>query len=206
MRARVSIIIFVFLFSTQFPTCKKNKQRIVRPPELNDFVFGGSRKENNGVLIQQGWNLLRENKNSVEFVWPVEIPEELKRQSLDAKSSVIDQIILLFENEQLNIVRIIHRDTAKNMNRYVANLNMDYDLTQPSWSATPTDESTATGNRITQEMDLYETEDFIFKIFRTSFHVVEKDMQGGLNDKIECLIFARQQNPGISLEGLREKL
>ena len=41
-------------------------------------------------------------------------------------------------------------------------------------------------------------------VYRTSFTMSEKDLQGGVTDELECMVFSREENQGISVEDLKQ--
>ena len=77
-----------------------------------------------------------------------------------------------------------------------------YDLESPAIDKPGNDEKTETGNVIRSSEQIFENQQYVVRLNRTSVTATEERMKGGLNDQVELQIYAKAENTGISAAAL----
>ncbi|MBI40364.1 MAG: hypothetical protein CMF59_12245 [Leptospiraceae bacterium] len=169
------------------------------------FAWGESSDQAISGLSSQGWTLINDSGDLVVLTYPISEDAELE-SDLFADVEKPDEpytIRLYFNNEKLAITRIIRRDTTRNVDSFVKDISSAFGLKDPAISSEPEKETTEAGNQISSSEQIFETEEYVLKLIRTTVVPVEEKMKGGLNDQVEIEIYPRSENEGISAEALK---
>ncbi len=197
---RVTVFLTVVLAAF---ACKKPVVDIMQPPNLSNLKWGQGIDSAVRSFTGLGWQVLRKTPESLDLgVSPMDA-EQLKEELLE-DMPIPYRLTLFFHADRLTVARFLRRDTGTNTGKFFENIKNSYGLSAPVWTGDRKREDSPTGNiRYEQEM-IFEKPDVYIKIFRNEVKMKEDQLNSIAGDELEISIFSRVENPGISVDGLKE--
>lgn len=90
------------------------------------------------------------------------------------------------------------------MASYILVLKKEYGLDRPVSATDEKVTTTEAGNTIREKELFFENEEVVARMITSTVTPAEKDLQDGLNDEVELMLFSREENPGISAAALQK--
>ena len=193
-------ILFTFLLSA---ACSEKVSAPIPGPA--SFSWGQASDKTISNLSASGSMLESEEGAVATLSYPVSQDPELEESALfqDAEKPEEPYTVRLYSNEgKLSIVRIQRRDTTENVDAFMKVIKELYDLESPAIDKPGNDEKTETGNVIRSSEQIFENQQYVVRLNRTSVTATEVRIKGGLNDQVELQIYAKAENTGISAAAL----
>lgn len=173
------------------------------PPGPSQFPWGKDRASVEEKFLKNNWRVLEKDEMSLRLA-PAPGREEVKSIGPHDEADLPYELILYFNQDRLSLARILRRDTKETISAFESGLKSEYSLSQPAHRESSRQPRTALGNESFRTFEIYERADLLIAVYRTSFTMSEKDLQGGVTDELECMVFSREENQGISVEDLKQ--
>ncbi|MBI3394654.1 MAG: hypothetical protein HY042_02350 [Spirochaetia bacterium] len=196
--ATKAIYLLVFMVGA---SCFQKTATIDHPVPYATFAWGTGLRENETRLGKDGWSKDEAKDETVTFVQ--RMAKTAVETAPDHKAPEAPyRITLFFNKDRLIAVRMVRRDAAQALDAFSRNTLFDYALTIPVKQKSKPAETTPAGNRIARDFVVYEKPDSYVRVIREHIEAAEKDMAKGVVEELECMIFSRQENQGITAEAL----
>tara|TARA_B100001939_G_scaffold283511_2_gene252884 strand:+ start:35004 stop:35621 length:618 start_codon:yes stop_codon:yes gene_type:complete len=195
----------LLLVSALIFSCSETK---VSAPVPGPAAFAWGKASDRAVsgLSSQGWTLVQDSGDLVILSYPISEDAGINESDLFADAEKPEEpytIRLYFNQEKLAIARIIRRDISENVDSFEKDIISAFGLKEAAISKGPDSETTEAGNEIKTGERIFETDQYVLKLIRTTIIPAEEKMKGGLNDQLEIEVYPRSENQGISAEALK---
>lgn len=157
-------------------------------------------------LEKAGWIKKDETEDRVDMVMPVSDSHDagMIKTSMDDLSPF--HITAYFSKKRLSAIRFIRRDKGAVIAPFIAELKSLYDLGVPAWSSEEKISKTETGNVMHEKTFLFESEEGFARMITSTVDPSEHNLEQGMFDEVELMLFSRKENEGISLKALQDSL
>lgn len=199
----VSMATLLVLLPLVLLQCSENIEAPIPGP--GDLPWGESRDATISSLSGSGWTLVSDSNEAVVLSYPVSRDQDIEASDLFAEAEKPEEpytLTLFFKDNALTIARVQRRDTSENVAEFLKKIKQAFSLKEAAVDSPESSETTEAGNVIKTKQQIFETDDFVLKLNRTTVEPAEEKMKGGLNDQIEIQLFPKARNEGISAEAL----
>jgi len=178
--------------------CSKPEKNPVSPLESSMISWGKPLSVQQKKMESLGWVVLDASAQKSEYYLPAATSD---RESGEVATALPYRIDLYAHDDRLAMVRMILRAPPERANPFLERMKQSYHLDAPAWEGEKSEDRTQTGNTLSDQNAIYETDELIVKVYRSRIQSSESKTDA---IELDAQIFNKQLNEGLTVQRLAE--